>query len=158
MNQLNKKVFRTIFIIISAFILFGIVVYNISAYKKEYNNVYRNLTSMGINKPTPNDPMGPNDRDLNNMIIMDYEVYTVKLSNSKIEKIISHSNDTSDFDVESIANTIIKKDNGLKIGNLYNNKYSYNYSDNTIVIMNTSFINKKLTLILIESIIILLIA
>ena len=46
MKELNKKVFRTIFLILSLFIIFGIVIYNISVYRKEYNSVHRHLTFM----------------------------------------------------------------------------------------------------------------
>lgn len=112
------------------------------------------------NPPEPrdlNDDMPePKDRELDNMMIMDYEVYSVKLNNGTIEKIINHSNNTSNFDAESIAKTIVAKDNGLQIGNLYINKYSYNYTNDTIVIINTKNINDRLVFTLILSIIVLI--
>ena len=46
MKELNRKVFKTIFLILSLFIVTGIVIYNVSSYKKEYDNVKRNLTFM----------------------------------------------------------------------------------------------------------------
>ena len=164
MKQLNKKVFITIFLIISLFIIFGITVYNISAYKKEYNNVHRNLTFMenknkfNINNKMiePNNLLSPKDNDIDNMMIMDYEVYTVKLNNKKIDRIINHSDNTDGFNIQSIAKSIINSGERLKIGNLYNNKYSYNYNNNTIVIINTKNINNKLLFTLINSIMVLL--
>ena len=165
MKELNRKVFKTIFIILSIFIITGIVIYNISSYKKEYDNVKRNLSFME-DKNIPNDnPPEPIDmdsslpelknRNLDNMMIMDYEIYTVKLNNRKIEKITNHSNNESDFDVQNIAQKIIDNKEELKVGNLYHNKYSYNYQSDMIVILNTKNINDRLRLTLIFSIIIL---
>ena len=161
MKELNKKVFKTIFLILSLFIIIGVVIYNISIYRKEYNNVKRNLAF--IEDRTKHEPIEfnniipePKEKNIDNMMIMDYEVYTVKLNDNQIEKIINHSNDTSDFDVLTIANSIIYKDKGINIGNLYNNKYSYNYSDNTITIINTKSLNNKLLLTLLKTFIILI--
>ena len=161
MKELNRKVFKTIFCILSLFIITGIVVYNVSSYKKEYESIKRALNT--VEEKSKNEPRGfnnfapePKERNFDNMMIMDYEVYTVKISNSRIEKIISHSNDTSDFDIENIAKTIIVEDKGISVGNLYSNSYSYNYTDDTVIVINTNNINKKLTLVLIESILALL--
>ena len=147
MNKLNKKVFLSIFSIISLFILFGVIVYNYQSYKKEYDDIYRNLNFIDgfKNKPKPKDSFSREDEpELDNMMIMDYEVYTVKIKNNSISKIIIHSEMNSDFDVEKVASNIIKKDNEFKIGNLYNNKYSYNYKSNdTLIIINTKNINNK---------------
>ena len=41
MKELNRKVFKTIFCILSLFIITGIVVYNVSSYKKEYESIKR---------------------------------------------------------------------------------------------------------------------
>ena len=168
MKELNRKVFKTIFFILSLFIVTGIIIYNVSSYKKEYDNIKRNLTLMEDrnntkpedNPPEPREPnenmLEPKDRELDNMMIMDYEVYSVKLNNNGIERIINHSDNISDFDVERAAKTIITKDKEVKIGNLYINKYSYNYMKDTIVIINTKSINDKLMITLMISIIILL--
>ena len=95
MKELNRKVFKTIFLILSLFIITGIVIYNVSSYKKEYDNVKRNLTFMEDrnisvpvgNPPEPKEPNEnmpePKDRELDNMMIMDYEVYSVKLNNNR---------------------------------------------------------------------------
>lgn len=167
MKRLNKKVFKTIFLILSLFILTGIIVYNVSTYKKEYYNVKRNLSFMrdrnnpkhSDNQPEPNNfeefTPNPKDREIDDMMIMDYEVYSIKLEGEKIEKIISHTDSTNDFDIKTVAKSIISKEKKLYVGNLYNNKYSYNYSGDTIVVINTDTINKRLRLILIESILVL---
>lgn len=159
MKKLSRKVFWAIFLIISIFIVSGVIIYNFSSYTKEYDNVKRNLTFMENKKDekyAPDNPMLPIEKDVDNMMIMDYEVYTVKLNNKEIERIISHSSE-SDSNAKDIAEAIINKDEGIKIGNLYNNRYSYNYSGNTITIINTENINNRLLFILIRSIIILFI-
>ncbi len=156
MKELNKKVFKTIFLILSLFLLVGVFSYNISSYTKEYNGVRRNLNFMDERNEFNHFNPKPEDRDLDNMMIMDYEVYTVELDDNEIE-IISHSSSTSNFDVEKITNKIINKGEGLKIGNLYLSQYSYNYHDDKIVIINTKNISDSLILTLIKSIILLII-
>ena len=152
MKELNRKVFITIFSIISLFLLSIIIFNNIQSYKKEYDNVLRNLNIMETKLPFDN-RFVPNQRNFDNMMIMDYEVYTIKLNGEEIEQIISHSNEDSDFDVETIAKTIIGEEKTTKIGNLFNNGYAYNYRfDNTIIIINTKSINNKLILNLVVSI------
>lgn len=168
MKELNRKVFKTIFLILSLFIVTGIIIYNVESYKKEYDNVKRNLTFMEdknsprlkSNPPEPrefNDSVhNPNNREIDNMMIMDYEVYTVKINNNKIEKIINHSNSASNFDIQTIAQKIINNKEELKVGNLYINKYSYNYNKNALVIINTKNINDRLVFTLTLSVIFLI--
>ena len=175
MKELNKKVFRTIFILLSLFIVVIIAAYNITTYKREYENVQRSLTIMDRNtefKPMEKQPERkdfensipipseiipePKERDFENMVIMDYEVYTVKLNNGNIENIINHSEDASDFNVEEIAKKIIGKEQGKKVGNLYNNQYAYNYNEDTIVIVNTKSVNERLLFELIRSVVVLM--
>ncbi len=149
MNELNRKVFKTIFLILSFFVVFGVIFYNYEIYKNEYESVRRSITFMDdrpLNNPLDPRSFGSRNREIDNMMILDYEVYTVILSDNEVEKIISHSNYESIFDVESIIQTIINKDEGLSIGNLYNSKYAYNYNSNMIIIMNTKSISESLLL------------
>ena len=154
MKELNKKVFETIFLILSLFLLIGVIGYNLSIYTKEYNDVRRNLSFI-----EERDEFNhvPEDRDLGNMMIMDYEVYTVILDDDEIERIVVHSNNQSNFNIEKVTNKIIKKGEGLNIGNLYLNKYSYNYSDDVIVVINTQNINDRLIVTLVKSLVLLFI-
>ena len=156
MKELNNKVFKTIFILLSLFIIIGVIIYNASSYKNEYDNVKRNISFMEDRNHKPEDAP-PEPKDFDNMMIMDYEVYTIKLNNNEIEEIINHSNNTSNFEVEKIVKEIINKDKGINIGNLYFNNYSYNYNNDTIVIINTTNINHRLIVTLTKSIIILII-
>ncbi len=152
MNELNKKVFETIFLILSLFLLIGVIGYNLSIYTKEYNDVRRNLSFI-----EDRDEFNhvPEDRDLGNMMIMDYEVYTVILDEDEIERIVVHSNNQSNFNIEKVTNKIIKKGEGLNIGNLYLNKYSYNYNDNVIVVINNQNISERLIVTLVKSLVLL---
>jgi len=152
MKRLNKKTFFTIFLLISSFLIIGTILYNYQIYKREYESVRRNLNN--IDRMIPNkieDNHKP--RDIDNMIIMDYEVYTVYLNNNKIDRIVSHSNDNSKFDINTIATNLLNKNNDYHIGNLYMNKYSYNKTGNMIIIINTKNTNNKLISTLIKSII-----
>lgn len=158
MKKLSKKTFITIFTIISSFLIIGIITVNIQNYNREYENVKRNLTM--INPGFHLNERNPKNQEFDNMMIMDYEVYTIKLNNNQIEKIISHGNKTS-FDVSMVANNVLNNNTQdiLKIGNLYHNKYSYNlkYND-TLTILNTSDINNRLTSLLISSLIIFILS
>ncbi len=150
MKKLTNKVFLTIFSILSFFLFISLFIYNTENYREAYDNIYRTITFTEDSTPKE-----PRPDDLDNMKIMDYEVYTVILDDNEIDRIIYHGNFETVFDIEEIAKKILKKDHSIEIGNLYNNKYSYNYMDNQITIINTQNINKKLTLILIKSLIIL---
>ena len=160
MKSLNRKVFLAIFTIISLFFLIVLIGYNIQTYKKQYEDVYRNLTfveEMNKTRPEPRrfneNITRPDNIGLDNLMIVDYEVYTVKLNNNEITKIIAHNDYESDFDVVSIAEKIINKDKKVKIGNLYHSKYAYNHKiEDTIVIMNTESVSKRLRITLFSSI------
>ena len=159
MKKLNRKVFLSIFLLISSFLIISILIYNIQTYRSEYENLYRSLTFFEEynNKPGPNrnnNLSRPSESELDNMMIMNYEVYTVRIRNNSIYRITVHGDESSDFDVTTIASNIMDKENEIKIGNLYNNGYVYNYkSSNTIVIINTKNINLGLRLLLIDSIV-----
>ena len=158
MKKLNRKVLLSIFSIISFFIIVGVFIYNYQTYTKEYDNIYRSLNFVNEfnnrpNKPYDNNFVRPEDREFDNMMIMDYEVYTVKVSNGTITRIIEHGNSSSDFNVEEVALSIMEKDKELKIGNLYSSKYAYNsLMDNTIVIINTENVSNILRATLIQTI------
>ena len=159
MKKLSRKVLLSIFSIISFFIIVGIFIYNYQTYTKEYDNIYRSLNFVNEfnnrpnNKPFDKNYINPEDREFDNMMIMDYEVYTVKVSNGTITRIIEHSSSSSNFDVEEIALSIMEKDKDLKIGNLYSSKYAYNsLMDNTIVIINTENVSNILKATLIQTI------
>ena len=163
MKKLSKKVFLSLFILISLFFVSSIIIYNVQTYRKEYLSIYRTISFIDdFIRPKPNKKSTSNntiqEKQLDNMLIMDYEVYTIKIKNNSIYRIIGHGESSSDFNVEDIANKIIGTDNKLKIDNLYTSKYAYNYkSNNTIVIINLQSISKRLRLILLESLLLIII-
>ena len=155
MKKLSKKTFITIFSIISSFLIIGLITVNIEAYHREYENVKRNLS---FNSPMfKNKEKNLNGPEIDNMMIMDYEIYTIKINGSTIEKIISHGRENN-LDIKNIASELLEDNdsNILHIGNLYYTKYAYNLRiGDSIVILNTSTINNRLSNLLITSIIIL---
>lgn len=164
MKKLNRKVFLSLFILISLFLISSVIIYNIQSYRKEYESIHRSLDMIeGVshNKPIPKKNTVVtivNENELDNMRIIDYEVYTVKIKNDTINKIIDHGETSSDFDVEEIAKEIIGSENIIKIGNLYNSDYAYNYkSKNTLIIINLDGVNKRLSMILIQSILLVIV-
>ena len=135
MENLKKKTFFTIFIIISLFALFFAAFFNVQTYHREYTGILNNLTRMRNltnQRPEPFDKeMKPiNDDDLRNRKVMDYEVYTFILnSNNDIVDKISHSdNDISDELINEVKNILAKNNKSkINIGCLYWNKYVYTY-------------------------------
>ena len=164
MKELNKKTFITIFSLLSLFIIFSLVAINVQNYKREYESVKRNLNIINIERENHSNVEMDNKhkpQELDNMMIMDYEVYTVTIKNKEVEKIYSHGNESKGFEIQKIAEEILEKNkaDSLNIGNLYTNKYSYNYKyDNFIVILNNTNINEKLIELLIKTIIIFVFA
>ena len=154
MKELTRKVSLTIFLILSLFMVSSIIIYNYQSYKREYDDIVRSLNFRDRREAFPR--FGFEDRNFDNVMIMDYEVYTVKLYNGEIDTIIYQGNASSDFDVEKIAKSILSKDKDIVVGNLYNNGYSYNYNDNSIVIINTKTINNRLSFTLFISILVLI--
>ena len=162
MKKLSKKVFLTIFLTLSIILFSTIVFYNLQSYRKEYDNIFRTLNfieDFKFDRPLPkqedDNSFYKTDRNLDNMMIIDYEVYTVKIKNNIIDKIIIHSDESSNFDIESIALEILDGEKGIKIGNLYHSNYAFNYKfDDTIVVINTKNISNKLSLMLFISVIV----
>ncbi len=145
MENLKKKTFFIIFIIISLFAFVFAMFFNIQTYHKEYTGILNNLTRMRnltIKRPEPFDKeMRPiNDEELRNRKVMDYEVYTFILndSNDIVDKISHSDNDISDEIINKAKNIIASNNTSkVKIGCLYWNKYAYNFeNNNSLTIVN----------------------
>ena len=166
MENLKKKTFFTIFIIISLFAIFFATFFNIQTYHREYEGILNNLTRMRnltIKRPEPFDKeMKPlNDEDLRNRKVMDYEVYTFILNdNNDIVDKISHSDNAISDEIITKANNIIASNNKskVKIGLLYIESYAYNFeSNNSLTIVNiTNTRNTLLTNLLISLLLVLI--
>jgi len=158
MKKLKTKTFITIYSIFTVFVLIALFAYNFQNYQVEYNNVKNNLSRMFKDRKFGPENDFPNDRnEIDNRIIMDYEVYTVLLNReNEIFEIINHSSEETDVDIKTIANNILNKNskNAIKINNLYFSNYSYNYRNGEfLIIINTTNTKNKLNSILIISII-----
>lgn len=170
MKELRKKTILTIFIILSAILITALSALNINSYRREYLSIERGLNIFDNKGGFPGGPPGPGGmnnkekkpmpRDLDNMMIMDNEVYTVKLGpDGEITDIYSHGNTSDDFDIENIASRVrdivTKAPSDITfIGNLYRDDYSYKYRNNDlIVILNNEERSSKLKTLLIETII-----
>ncbi|WP_173473050.1 sensor histidine kinase [Eubacterium ruminantium] len=174
MKELSRKIFFTICGILTLFLIVSMVIVNVENYRREYENVSRNLNKMGqpgrfgprsfseedpVGKDRPKEDgfINPDEApDTENIMFMDYEVYTVDIVDNKISRIISHGNESDNFDVQGIASNVINKyvSDKIKIGNLYTANYSFNYKMNrSLIIVNNSSIKKKLRDILIVTLI-----
>ena len=174
MKELKKKTYFTLLIILSLILITVLILVNIRGYLREKESVERSLNILDDrggfrndrNRPVMGDKTEPDKdqkarpSDLENMMVMDYELYTVELEDGKVSEIFSHGNSSSDFDVESIAADIVSKETSdhKYIGNLYLSLYSYRYTYmDSIVILNDKEIKDKLIELLIESCILFII-
>lgn len=160
MKKLKNKVFFTILIILTSFLISILVISNYQDYKQErlmvITNLNRMFNNMGGTKNSPNnmDVSGgprpkPNFEHFleNKKFFMDAVVYTVMLDGNNIIGIVSHNDNQNDNNIESLALKIIKNNNKSKryIGNLYFEKYSYSYVKGAyITIIDNSNSNDRL--------------
>lgn len=170
MKELRKKTILTIFSILSAILITALTVLNINSYRREYSSIEHGLHIFDDKggfrggRPGPNgsgnEENKPIPRDLDNMMIMDNEVYTVKLDkDGNITDIYSHGNTSDDFDIEKIAPVIRDSVSDspsdlIFIGNLYHDDYSYKYrNSDLIVVLNNEERSSKLRTLLIGSVV-----
>ncbi len=145
MENLKKKTFFTIFIIISLFALIFAIFFNVQTYRREYEGILNNLTRMKNltnQRPEPFDKeIKPLNEDLRNRKVMDYEVYTFILNtdNEIVDK-ISHSDKAiNDEIITKVQNIIANNKSRVKIGCLYFQSYAYNYEEgNSLTIVHIS--------------------
>ena len=152
MKKLKSKIFWTIFIILSLFLVTIIFIFNYQDYNSSKKLIEQNLFRMNndrsknIVKNHGDIPLKPGfDNDVSLMNeeepkrFMDATIYTIILNNSnEIVNIISHTEDgTISNDIKSVASRIIteNKNSVIHIGNLYFSSYSYNYNANNYIIL-----------------------
>ena len=143
MKKLKNKVFFTIFIILTIFVLTLLSILNIQAYSRERSKVINSLNVNTRNK-IPNMP----EIDIEPIRFMDANIYTVYLKDNKIVKIVSHSRDNEISDtLNEYANEIVNSNEKMYIGNLYKEKYSYKINNKTNIITINDNSNTNSTLI-----------
>ena len=162
MKKLKNKVFWTINIILSLFLITILFIFNYQNYNKEKMNIEQSLFRMKNEEFKRNSDNNfhskPNKEKIGNDFIlnenpkrfMDTTIYTILLNeDNSILEIISHTEDGEiSENVKEIATKIIYDNNNSKIhiGNLYFSNYSYNYdSQNRITLIDTTDVRKRLT-------------
>lgn len=155
MNKLKKKIFWTLLIILSLFLISVLFIFNYQTYNREKIMINQNLFRMnnGFNKfPINKDSfLKPDNFDFNEnpRRFIDATIYTILLDEENtIINIISHTEDGLISDnIQEEALKIInnnKKDNTY-IGNLYLNKFSYKYVENNyIILIDNHEVNERL--------------
>lgn len=152
MIKLRNKIFYTIFLIISLFLITITLFINIQSYNREYKNILNNLTRINrnfIDKPKID------KFNFNNKLIMDYNIYSFILDkNNNIIHSFSHSELNLNNDILNKVNDIKKiNKEKLKINNLYINNYAYNYiPKRSLIIIDIISIKNRLLSFLIISI------
>lgn len=152
MKNLNKKIFFTIFSILTLFLITVLGIYNYQNYSFEKSRVKNNLFMMdrAFHKPLDD---GKERFDENDRKFMDSVVYTVNLDeNNEITGIIDHSTLSGETTkIKEKALEILEEvdDDYEYIGNLYFNKYSYAFKDKSkLIIVDNSKTNERLQNIL----------
>jgi len=158
MNKLRKKIFWTLFIILSLFVICILFIFNFQNYNREKMSIEQNLLRMnndrrplekGYVPKLPEDDIQFDKKEENPRRFMDATIYTILLdSNNDILEVISHTPDgVVDSNIKEYA-LKIKNDNEdsrTYIGNLYFNRISYKYEKNNyITVIDNSDINKRL--------------
>ena len=170
MNKLTKKVFYTIFLILTITSLSYIITYNTGKYIEQYKSINNSLNIVSNNKneklplDKPSEVKAPPEKKEpiqldENIKFMDSTIYTILIDeNNSIKEIINHSNNTiSNKKISSIATTILtSKDLKTRyIGNLYLTKYSYAYNENdSLIVLDNTKSKQTLTMSLLNSFII----
>lgn len=171
MKKLRIKLFFTIFLILTAFLLTVSIIFNSESYFREVSSINNNLNMMTnredkikrddfqrnnneteenkIEPPEKKEDIPlPEDNNFEQRKFLDVVIYTVLLDeDNNIKEIFSHNEkNTSTKEIKKISKNILStKEEGIYIGNLYIDKYSYRYlKNNSIVIIDNSETNSKL--------------
>ena len=167
MQKLRKKLFAVICVILGAFLITMLSIFNIQLYSQEKNAVQSNFEQaigMRDDKRPDFDDIGdaednaeekaeaaekfiPPKRTLDDIMFIDKIVYTVRYDDSgSVEEVINHSDDgVSDEEIQSIAASLTEKyGDTSRVGNLYFDKYSYKINSGDMTIINNEAANKRL--------------
>lgn len=154
MKKLKSKIFWVILLLLSAFLVSIIGIFNFQDYnheKVEIENKFERIIQEKNKDFSRGEPkQEENNGDVLAMpIFMDVSAYEVKYgSNYEIKEIINYAqNDVTDDEVKQIAEQILEKKikSKTKIGNLYFEEYSYSFKEpNTLMIIDNSVTKTKL--------------
>ena len=163
MKKLKNKIFFTIFILLSLFLITILVIYNYQRYIDSYKKVKSSLVQFnenGMNKKNKvneniEPPEKPDSSNDSRIMVMDSIIYTVELdSSNNILRIINHSPKMDNIEkISLLAEKIMTNNKKRYIGNLYITRYSYQYENGKyITIVDNPSTNKQLTTLLYVSI------
>ena len=156
MTDLKKKILTILIAILSTFIISVVLIFNISIYNKEYNELKDKL----IRVSDLNKQFDSNDRENHNPLFYENEVYEITLDNQKnVVNVFTYSeNKMTNEEIQYLINKNSKNINNNKIGLLYTNKYIFSKNNKgNLIILNNENSQKYLKAILIKSLIILII-
>lgn len=162
MGKLKNKLFLTILIIFTFFLVLIFSWFNYQTYIKEKISIENNLLRLNedIIKEKVIDNK-PSNNDIVRRIYMDYNAYTIILNNNNISNIINHNDNETSIDIENIVSKIItiNNQNKIVINNLYLSNYSYYYNtkNNYITLIDNTNTTKRLQNNLISNIILFII-
>ncbi len=174
MKELRKKTAFTLISILSLILIAVIVLLNVHTYTGEKEEIRRNLDILenrrwmrdpGAGKepwePERQEERWMKPRDMENVMILDHEIYIVEIQNGEITEVFDPGNTSDDFDVYRVAQEILSKAEPYRMydSNLYFSSYSYKYDhDEAIVIMNNKEIKQKLWTLLAQSLLLAVLA
>ena len=149
MKKLKTKVFLVIFLLLTAFTLLVFVASTTRNYIEKKNTIVNLLRKIPRDQ---NNEFGPSRDEPNEdprRIYLDFTIYTILLDDdNNYEGVINNTNneELDEKELKKIANSIINKHNDdLYVGNLYTSRYAYVFtSDNALVIMDNTKVNKML--------------
>ncbi len=173
MKELRKKTTLTLFSILSFILLSVMILVNVRSYAGEKEGIMRSLDILegkrgmrdmegrrpGEEAPKP-DEHRMRLRDMENVMIMDYEIYIVEIADGAITKVFNAGNTSDGFDANAVAEEILaeEKDDRIFVGNLYLIDHAYRYrAGESIVILNAGEIRTKLWKLIAESILLFVI-
>ena len=161
MKKLKTKTFFTLFIILSIFLVTILFIFNYQNYSREKSQITNNLKN--INSMVFDNRKNKDDKkvmdyeppkedmvydDLDKKIILDYDVYTVLLSNdNSIREIFSHNNQSDNSSINDIARDILDNNpsEGIIVKSLFISDYAYNYKNgNYLLIIDVSNVKARL--------------
>ena len=161
MKKLKTKTFFTLFIILSIFLVTILFIFNYQNYSREKSQIANNLKN--INSMVFDNRKNKDDKkvmdyeppkedmvydDLDKKIILDYDVYTVLLSNdNSIREIFSHNNQSDNSSINDIARDILDNNpsEGIIVKSLFISDYAYNYKNgNYLLIIDVSNVKARL--------------
>ena len=150
MKKLRDKVFFTLFILLTGFVIINLIYTSYTDYSYYEDQVESNLIRFVSDQRRRQDNIDmnipENDRK---QVYMDISIYTIKYDNdNNVTEIIYHSQETSANEaIEDEANQLLstKEHTGSFVGNLFFNQYAYSFADdNTLIIIDNKTINSNL--------------